>query len=170
MDNSSLPVRIIPKEEAVFWLDKNGYWRNRHGKFRNPKINAHFHSCIQKDEQGYCLAQDHPEFREKVYFPYEDTALFVFDVQEKGQDVILKLNTGREVLLPPDKLFIHNDHLYMDLDGERVKFSERALIALSQYMQFDEERDKARVNYQGRSWPIPFALNGPRFPDGPGRS
>jgi len=156
MNNSCLPVRIIPKEQAVFWLDKDGYWRNRHGKFRTPKIIAHFHSSIQKDELGYYLVQDHPEFREKVYFPYEDTALFVFDVQEKDQDIILKLNTGQEVLLPPDKLFIDNDHLYMDLDGERVKFSERALVSVSRFMQFDAEQDKARIDYQGRSWPIPF--------------
>jgi len=154
-DASSLPLRVIPREEAVFWLDKDGYWRNQHGRFRNPKIIAHFHSCIQKDEHGFYLTQDHPEFREKVYFPYEDTALFVFDVQENDQDVILKLNTGQDVPLPPDKLSIHNDHLYMDLDGDRVKFSERALVTLSKYMQFDEERDAAWIEYHGRSWSIP---------------
>ncbi len=155
MNNSSLPVRIIRKEEAVFWLDKDGYWRNQHGKFRNPKIISHFHSCIQKDEHGFYLTQDHPEFREKVYFPYEDTALFVFDVQEKGQDVILKLNTGLEVPLPPGRLSIHNDHLYMDLAGDRVKFSERALVALSKYLQFDAEGNKTWIEYHDQSWPIP---------------
>ncbi|MFO7876341.1 MAG: hypothetical protein R6U55_07155 [Desulfovermiculus sp.] len=154
---SPLPIRTIPKEEAVFWLDKDGRWRNQHGKFRNPKIIAHFHACIQHDEHGYFLTQDHPHYREKIYFPYEDTALFVFDVQEKDQEVVLKLNTGKQVPLPPDKLFIQNDHLYMDLDSERVKFSERALITLSKYLQFDEERDKAWISYQGRFWPIPFA-------------
>jgi hypothetical protein len=151
---STLPIRIIPREEAVFWLDKDGNWRNRHGKFRNPKIIAHFHSCIQKDEHGYYLTQDHPEFREKVYFPYEDTALFVFDIQVKDQDVVLKLNTRQEVHLAPDRLFIHSDHLYLDLEGERVKFSERALVALSKYIQFDEEQDKSWLDYHGRSWPI----------------
>jgi hypothetical protein len=154
-DPSSLPVRIIPREEAVFWLDKNGCWRNRHGKFRNPKIIAHFHACIQRDEHGYFLTQDHPHYREKIYFPSEDTALFVFDVQEKDQEVMLKLNTGQEVPLPPDKLFIQNDHLYMDLDGERVKFSERALIALSKYLQFDEEQGQTWITSQGRSCRVP---------------
>jgi hypothetical protein len=154
MDNSCPPVRIIPKEEAVFWLDKDGNWRNRHGKFRNPKIIAHFHSCIQKDEQGYYLSQDHPEFREKVYFPYEDTALFVFDVQVKGQEVQLKLNTGQEVPLVPDRLFIQNNHLYLDLDGERVKFSERALLSLSNRLHFNNKQGKAWIVHQGRSWPI----------------
>ncbi|MFP4257648.1 MAG: hypothetical protein ACLFRE_01490 [Desulfovermiculus sp.] len=153
--STSLPVRIIPREEAVFWLDKDGRWRNRHGKFKNPKIIAHFHSCIHKDEHGYFLTQDHPHYREKTYFPYEDTVLFVFDVLEKDQEVILKLNTGQEVLLPPDKLFIQNDHLYMDLDGERVKFSERALVTLSHYMLFDEGQNKTWIQYHDRSWPIP---------------
>ncbi len=149
-----LEVRIIPREEAVFWLDKDGNWRNRHGKFRNPKLIAHFHSCIQKDEQGYYLTQEHPEYREKVYFPYEDTALFVFDVQEKGQEVRLKLNTRLEVPLAPDRLFIQNDHLYLDLDGERVKFSERALLSLSKHLHFDDILGKAWIFYRGRSWPI----------------
>ncbi|WP_027369475.1 hypothetical protein [Desulfovermiculus halophilus] len=155
MNNSFLPVRIVPKEDAVFWLDKDGCWRNRHGKFHHPKIIARFHACIRKDEHGFYLTQDHPDFREKVYFPYEDTALFVFDVQEKDQNVILKLNTGQDVPLPPDKLSIHNDHLYMDLDGDRVKFSERALVTLSKYMQFDEERGRTWLNYQERSRIIP---------------
>lgn len=154
MDNSSLPVRIITKEKAIFWLDKEGYWRHRHEKFRHPKIIAHFHSCIQKDEHGYYLTQDHSEFREKVYFPYEDTALFVFEIQEHDKGIILTLNTGNKITLDPDKLFIENDHLYMDLDRERVKFSDRVLVTLSKYMQFDEEKDKIWINYQGRSWTI----------------
>ncbi|MFW6216187.1 MAG: hypothetical protein ACOC3Y_00005 [Desulfohalobiaceae bacterium] len=136
-------------------MDKQGFWRNRHGKFRKPKIIARFHTHIQKDEHGYYLTQDHPIFREKVYFPYEDTVLFVFHVQNKGQDVVLTLNTGQEVPLAPDKLFIQDDHLYLDLDGERVKFSERALVTLSKYMYFDQKQYGAWIDYQGRKWSIP---------------
>ncbi len=155
MDNSCLPVRIVPREQAVFWLDNDGCWRNRHGKFQNPKIIARFHACIRKDDHGYYLTQDHPHFREKVYFPYEDTALFVVDIQSRDEDLILVLNTGRRIPLPPDRLFIHSDHLYLNLDEDRVKFSERALVSLAKHMQFEDDTGRAWIHYQGRSRRIP---------------
>lgn len=48
---------VIPRQEAVFWLDSRGYWRNAGGKFRKKKIIDHFHSCISRDENGYFLYQ-----------------------------------------------------------------------------------------------------------------
>jgi len=71
---------VVPREDAVFWLDGNGFWHNREEKFTHRKIINYFHSSIRKDKKGYYLFQVHPGYREKVYFPYEDTALFVFEV------------------------------------------------------------------------------------------
>jgi hypothetical protein len=67
---------IIPKERAIFWLDKNGRWHNAHGEFEHKKIIDYFHSSIKRDENGYYLFQKRGDVQEKVYFHYEDTALF----------------------------------------------------------------------------------------------
>ena len=93
MGNESKPVATIPKEEAVFRLDKNGVWYHGDRKFENRKIIEYFHSMIKKDESGYFLKQEHRDFIEKVYFPYEETALFVFQVIAKDS-LILVLYTG----------------------------------------------------------------------------
>ena len=73
---------VISKEDAVFWLDKNGCWHNDAGKFRHKKIIDFFNRSIRKDADGFHLCQLRDNCVEKVYFPYEDTALFVFDVIE----------------------------------------------------------------------------------------
>ena len=98
---------LIPKERAVFWLDKNGRWRNAHGEFQHKKIIDYFHSSIQKDEKGYYLFQERGNLREKVYFHYEDTALFAVDLI-KDEDITLILNTKRQIKLKPKSLFIKN--------------------------------------------------------------
>ncbi len=145
----------IPKEQAVFGLDARGRWQHmEQGRFENPRIIAYFHSCIRKDEQGYYLQQDHPHFREKVYFPCEDTALFVFDVAIEDEDVTLVLNTGRRERLRPRSLFIRNDILYMRLEGHRVRFTEHALIRISDLLEFDEE-EKVAIRVRGRRYRIP---------------
>jgi len=78
---------VIPKEEAVFFLDKQGFWRHKEqGKFENRKIIDSFHSGIRNDEYGYHLRQRLGNRIEKVYFSCEDTALFVFDVI-KGEKI-----------------------------------------------------------------------------------
>ncbi|MDJ0803659.1 MAG: MFS transporter permease, partial [Desulfobacterales bacterium] len=78
---------VIPKDQAVFWLDRHGFWRNRHGRFERPRIIAKFHAAIGRDAQGYYLSQTNGDVREKIYFPYEDTALFVFDVRIGANEV-----------------------------------------------------------------------------------
>ena len=143
---------VIPKEQAVFWLDRHGYWHNRHGRFEHKKIIDFFHASIQKDEGGYFLMQQRENVREKVYFRYEDTALFVFDVLNEAP-VRLVLNTGRRLRLNPKNLFIQTDHLYVTDNDERIKFNERSLFKMSRHIQFDSggyffERD-------GRRTPIP---------------
>ncbi|MCU0564887.1 MAG: MFS transporter permease, partial [Desulfobacterales bacterium] len=77
---SSRPEVVIPAENAVFRLDARGRWCNRHGVFRNRRISEHFHAAIRRDAGGYHLHQELPDRVEKVYFPYEDTALFVVQV------------------------------------------------------------------------------------------
>jgi hypothetical protein len=146
---------VIPKEQAVFGLDARGRWQHmEQGRFENPRIIAYFHSCIRKDEQGYYLEQEHPHFREKVYFPCEDTALFVFDVAISDDEVVLTLNTGRRERLRPLSLFIKNDVLYMRLEDHRVRFTEHALVRISDLLEFDEE-EKVSIRFRGRLYRIP---------------
>ena len=135
----SAPTEIvIPKENAVFRLDANGCWHNKSGRFRNKKIIDFFHASIRKDADGYFLFQNRENITEKVYFPYEDTALFVFDVI-LSDPITLVLNTGERSSLEPQKLFAQNDGLYVTIGEHRVKFTERSLMAISGLMAFEDE-------------------------------
>jgi hypothetical protein len=129
----------IPKEKAVFWLDENGRWHNVHGEFQHKKIIDYFHSSIKKDEKGYYLFQERGNLQEKVYFHYEDTALFVVDLI-KDNDITLILNTKRRVKLKPKNLFTRNDNLYMRMGNETIKFSERGLMKISDLLEFSDEQ------------------------------
>ena len=139
---------VIPREKAVFRLDRNGRWRNASGPFRNRRIIDYFNAAIRRDEGGYYVSQQRDHIFEKVYFPYEDTALFVVDV-DLAADIRLRLNTRREVALEPADLFVAGDSLYATLDGERIKFSERAMLKLAEVMEFTENGYFIRVS--GRS-------------------
>jgi hypothetical protein len=143
---------VIPREQALFWLDKNGCWHNETGRFEHKKIIQYFHSCIKRDRDGYFLYQAHDTHTEKVYFPYEDQALFVFDVIQQN-DVILVLNTGRKIKLKPRKLFMENDCLYMHLDREIIKFAEQGLLKISQLLEETDEQFYIRV--KNRRYRIP---------------
>jgi len=142
---------VITKENAVFRLDANGCWHNESGRFRNKKIIDFFHTSIRKDDGGYFLFQDRDSFTEKVYFPYEDTALFVFDVI-LSDPITLVLNTGERSLLEPQKLYAQNDGLYVTIGEHRVKFTERSLMAISGLMTFEDENYFIRLS--GRKYPI----------------
>lgn len=142
---------VIPREKAVFWLDASGFWRNAHGKFQRKKIIDHFHASIRRDRGGYHLTQINGAVKEKVYFPYEDTALFAFDVI-KGQPVMLELNTGKRVRLKPRKLYIKDDQLYMHLGKERIKFTERSLMQMADFIECRNERYFIRMG--NRRYPI----------------
>ena len=135
---------IIPKDKAVFWLDKHGRWNNVHGKFEHKKIIEYFHASIKKDRNGYYLGQTTEDSIEKVYFHYEDTVLFVFDVVI-GEDITLILNTGRQIKLRPRKLSMKADNLYMHIGAERIKFSERSLMIISDLIECVEEQYFIRV-------------------------
>ena len=129
----------IPANEAVFWLDANGTWHNADGKFRHKKIIDYFHSSIKRDAKGYHLYQAHEHYIEKVYFNYEDKALFVVDVLPQT-DIMLVLNTKRKVKLRPRKMFINNDSLYMHLDDEIIKFAEQGLMKIAPLLEEDGDR------------------------------
>ena len=147
---------VIGKEEAVFWLDKNGCWNNENGKFKHNKIIRYFHSSIRRDRQGYFLYQENGNFVEKVYFPYEDQALFVFDVIEQD-DVILVLNTKQRIKLNPCKLFINNDCLYMHMGEEIIKFAEQGLLKIARYLE--DNSDQLYIRIKSRRYKIPATDN-----------
>jgi hypothetical protein len=150
---SEKPIEIvIPREKAVFRLDGRGRWCNAHGVFRNRRISDYFHSAIRRDEGGYFVCQEHGDHLEKVYFPYEDTALFAVDVDLSG-GIHLRLNNRTELALDPADLFVAGESLYMTRSGERIKFSERAMLKLAEVMEFTE--DGYFISVRGRRHPIP---------------
>ena len=149
---AKLPEIVIDRDKAQFWLDSNGSWHNQHGKFRHPKIIRHFHASIKRDDHGYYLFQENGSYREKVYFRYEDQALFVFDVVRNG-DIILVLNTRQHVKLKPRKLFIKNDNLYMQMGDDVIKFVEQGLMKISRFLR--EENSKIYMQVNSRRYRIP---------------
>ena len=145
-------VIIIPKEKTVFRMDGNGRWYNESGKFEKKKIIDYFHAAIHRDEQGYFLQQEKDGYLEKAYFQYEDTALFVFHVT-LGDSVHLRLNTGRELELDPKNLFIKNDNLYLRLEGETVKFTDRAMMQIAAILE--EKDDACMIRIKEKTFHIP---------------
>lgn len=135
----------IPREEAVFWLDENGCWHNADGKFRHKKIIDYFHSSIQRDQKGYHLYQAHDHYIEKVYFRYEDTALFVFDVIIDNH-ILLVLNTKKRIRLEPEKLFIARDKLYLRRNDEIIKFAEQPLMKIASLLEEEGDGFFIRIN------------------------
>jgi uncharacterized protein len=129
-----IPEVVIPREEAVFWMDGQGRWHNAHGPFQHKKIIAHFNACLGRDQGGYFVGQFRDGVFEKVYFRCQETALFVVDMLD-GDPVQMVLNTGCRLALQPEKLFIHNDFLYYRNGDEIIKFSERTLTRLSEKIE-----------------------------------
>ena len=139
MENKSKSVMTISKEKAVFRLDRHGNWHTDEGKFTNRNIIRYFHSMIRKDEGGYFLEQERDHVIEKVYFSYEETALFVFGIVEDGGPVLC-LNTGEKLRLDPDQLFVKDDTLYLRYGEEIIKFNQDSMLALSNRMSFADEQ------------------------------
>jgi hypothetical protein len=128
-------IITIPKEDAVFWLDAEGRWHNEHGPFEHPKVSAYFHTCIQRDAEGYYVGQQRDVVYEKVYFRYADTALFVFRVDIGPEEIMLRLNTGQKIRLEPDTLSIKDDHLYIQTPQGLARFNQSSLLEISKQME-----------------------------------
>ena len=126
---------IIPKDQAVFRMDKDGTWHNEHGKLEHPKIIKYFNQSIQKDDQGYFLCQTLNDVEEKVYFPYEDTAIFVVDLAKNAAGIELTLNTLDTIPLDPEALYIQEDALFMETDAHLVKFTQKALAQMTSFLK-----------------------------------
>lgn len=144
---------VIPREQAVFRLDGNGCWHNDGGRFRNKKIIDFFNRSIRRDANGYHLYQVRGDIREKVYFPYEDTALFVFEILLENDTLTLVLNTSARIRLDPKALFVHRDQLYLEHSDERIKFTDRSLIKLSKWLGFQDGRYTFRFSGTERTIP-----------------
>lgn len=135
----------------MFRLDANGRWLNQHGRFQHKKVIDYFHSCIQKDHRGFYLTQQKEDCIEKVYFPYEETAFFVFDVIA-GDDITLVLNTKERLTLDPERLCIKNDNLYMRNGADIIKFTDRSMMKIAHFME-DKDGGYDFV-MQGKKYPI----------------
>ncbi len=144
-------THIVKKEDAVFRLDANGRWHNRHGPFSHKRVIDYFHACIKKDRAGFYLSQERDGILEKVYFPYEETALFVFDVIP-GEEIVLVLNTRERLELDPHRLLIKADSLYMRRDDDLVKFTDRSMIKMAEFIEGTGQ--DYRLVYRGRQYPI----------------
>lgn len=130
---------MVPREEAVFRMDENGLWHNRHGRITHPGIIAYFDAAIKKDADGFFLSQAYDNIREKVYFPYEGTALFAVDmIMEPAPTLVL--NTKEKAPLVPGALFTEKGRLCMRLDDGYVKFSEKVQRMLSEHIREDGTR------------------------------
>lgn len=130
---------VIPKEKAVFWMDGDGRWCNRHGHFQHKKIIDHFNASIRNDNNGFYLTQLRGDVIEKVYFAHAETALFAIDFAF-GDPSVIKLNTGLELELVPESLFIYGDDLFYRMGNALVKFNQRALLKISEKITADQER------------------------------
>ena len=142
---------VIEKEDAVFRMDANGQWHNQHGRFQHKKVIEYFHTCIQKDDHGFYLTQERDNCIEKVYFPYEETAYFVFDVIA-GDDITLVLNTRKRLQLDLDALCIKNDNLYVRLGEDIIKFTDRSMMKIAAFME--DREDGYDFVFHGKRFPI----------------
>lgn len=143
---------VIPKEKAVFWMDDQGRWQNRHGRFTHKRIVDHFNRSIRRDKDGYFVTQILGDVREKVYFAYDDTPIFACQVIS-GDPIHLVLNTGESIALDPAQLIAEADQLYQKRGDERIKFSGRALLAMAPYLE--ESVNGFSIRIGDRTWPIP---------------
>lgn len=150
--DSCMTEVVIPKENAVFWMDGRGRWKNRHGRFEHKRIIDYFNRAIRRDEDGYYVTQVRGDIREKVYFPFEDTPLFIVRIILQAP-LRLFLNTGETMPLDPTALFVEADQLYHLRGDERIKFSDHALLAMAPFL--DEGADGFSIRIGDRTWLIP---------------
>lgn len=139
---------VITKEDANFRMDEHGRWINDGGPVEKASIIRYLNSAIEKDENGYYVTHMLGDRREKVYFEYEDTALFVIDLKLNGNDISLLLNTKRRLKLEPAGLFLKDDSLYLEQSGHVIKFNERAMVKMAPFLAENEEGLIVAINGQ----------------------
>ena len=144
----------ISKEDAVFWMDANGRWHNQHGEFEHKRVIDYFNRSIGHDAEGYFVSQQRGELIEKVYFPFEETALFVVEVLT-DKDLCLLLNTGKKIALEPESLMIKNDSLFIQKGNQLIKFNDRSMMKLSNH--FEEKDGQFHIRLDGKDYPIHMA-------------
>jgi len=65
----------------------------------------------------------------------------------------LALNTAETIPLDPRNLFTQADRLYQQRGDDRIKFSDRALMAMAPHLE--ESAAGLAVRVGGRTYPIP---------------
>jgi len=65
----------------------------------------------------------------------------------------LVLNTQRQIVLRPRKLFIKNDCLYMHMGDDIIKFADQGLMKIAPLLE--EEQDRLYIRIKGRRYQIP---------------
>ncbi|MCP4024242.1 MAG: MFS transporter permease, partial [Desulfobacteraceae bacterium] len=89
----------------------------------------------------------------KVYFSFENTAIFVFNMIMVDEELMLILNTGDKIKLDPEKLFTYDDSLFTRTREHTIKFTEHVLIKLSKYLE--EEAGEFSIKIKDRIYAIP---------------
>jgi hypothetical protein len=146
-----MPCLTIPREKAIFWMDGQGRWHNQHGPFEHKKIIDHFNASIARDSDGYYVNQENNGILEKVYFRYEDTALFIVDLV-MSDPVKLVLNTSVQIELQPDAMLVSRDQLYIHSGDHRIKFGQRALMKISPMLE--HRNDTYYICVNEKQYPI----------------
>jgi len=144
-------VVIISADDAVFWMDANGHWRNAHGRLRHKRTVDYLNRCIGHDQDGWFVRQRRDKIWEKVYFHCPRTALFAIDLKVDNR-IVLQLNTGRQTALKPRRLEICDDNLFQRQGPVRIQFAERAAAKLISMIEDDNDQWKIRVG--GRRYRI----------------
>ena len=144
---------VIPKDKAVFGMNELGKWYNEFGLITKPSIIKKLNSSLSFDECGFYVSQVIDTRREKIYFPYVETALFAIDFSINDvNNIRLKLNTKEQIQLDPESLFVKDDCLYQEQSEYCIKFSERALVKLSKNLE--EEGDQLLIVINGHPYSI----------------
>lgn len=135
MLNEPYEIIEISKEDATFFMDEKCRWCNEGGPISKKSIINYLNRSIESDKKGYYVTHILGNIKEKVYFRYADTALLVTDFKIHKSALQALLNNRRALMIHPENLFIRNDQLYAQQEGHRIKFSEKALVKLSPYLE-----------------------------------
>ncbi len=152
MGSKDLKQITISKEDAVFWMDKHGQWQNDHGPIEHPRIIKYFNSCIRKDDMGYFVHQKTENTEEKVYFSYEDAAIFVIGIRF-DDDISLMLNNGNSTILDPAELYTGDDSLFVKTVDHLIKFNTGTLLKMSKYLNEIKEGELF-FEWKENSYPV----------------